>query len=89
MDHGYCVHEGVIRRLRLRQETYAYRPVPRGISTVGGTGSVYEFYANAMLTDKPITSEFKVYVNKEKSADGNAHRVAPEKGLRRLHRACP
>ena len=47
-------------------------PAPGGMSAVGGTGSVYEFYDNATLTDKPITTcEFKAYVNKEKSADGN------------------
>merc|ERR1712232_715719 len=56
-------------------------PAPGGMSAVGGTGSVYEFYDNATLGTAPVDSlSFTAYVNKEKSADGNRHRVAPEEG---------
>merc|ERR1712110_655431 len=56
-------------------------PAPGGMSAVGGTGSVYEFYDNATLGTEPVSSlSFTAYVNKEKSADGNRHRVAPEEG---------
>merc|ERR1719482_1665191 len=56
-------------------------PAPGGMSAVGGTGSVYEFYDNATLTDKPMGKfDFEAYVYKEKSADGNRHRVSPEEG---------
>jgi len=56
-------------------------PAPGGMSAVGGTGSVYTFYDNATLEDKPMgTFNFEAYVYKEKSADGNRHRVAPEEG---------
>merc|ERR550532_370236 len=56
-------------------------PAPGGMSAVGGTGSVYEFYDNATLGNEPMTKfDFEAYVNKNKSADGNRHRVAPEEG---------
>merc|ERR1711972_485167 len=56
-------------------------PAPGGMSAVGGTGSVYEFYDNATLGDKPMGKfDFKAYVYKEKDASGNRHRVAPEEG---------
>merc|ERR1719394_2373261 len=54
-------------------------PAPGGMSAVGGTGSVYEFYDNATLTNEKVSSlTFDAYVYKNKSADGNRHRVAPE-----------
>merc|ERR1719440_2561413 len=53
-------------------------PAPGGMSAVGGTGSVYEFYDNATLGDKPMDKfDFEAFVYKEKSKDGNRHRVAP------------
>jgi len=56
-------------------------PAPGGMSAVGGTGSVYEFYDNATLGDKPVGQfEFTAYVYKEKDGTGNRHRVAPEDG---------
>jgi len=56
-------------------------PAPGGMSAVGGTGSVYTFYDNATLEDKPMGEfTFEAFVYKEKSADGNRHRVAPEEG---------
>jgi len=56
-------------------------PAPGGMSAVGGTGSVYEFYDNATLGTTPVsTLSFSAFVNKEKSADGNRHRVGPEVG---------
>lgn len=51
------------------------------MSAVGGTGSVYDFYDNATLGSTPLSSlSFDAYVYKNKSADGNRHRVAPEEG---------
>merc|ERR1712224_600025 len=56
-------------------------PAPGGMSAVGGTGSVYEFYDNKTLGDKPMGKfDFEAFVYKEKSKDGNRHRVAPEEG---------
>merc|ERR1712023_349069 len=56
-------------------------PAPGGMSAVGGTGSVYEFYDNATLgKEKMGKFDFKAYVYKEKDASGNRHRVAPEEG---------
>jgi len=56
-------------------------PAPGGMSAVGGTGSVYEFYDNATLTNQKVSSlTFDAYVYKNKSGDGNRHRVAPEEG---------
>jgi len=56
-------------------------PAPGGMSAVGGTGSVYEFYDNQTLGDKPLGSfEFTAYVKKDKDQSGNRHRVAPEEG---------
>merc|ERR1712167_451383 len=50
-------------------------PAPGGMSAVGGTGSVYEFYDNATLTNSPLTSlTFDAYVYKQRSADGNRRR---------------
>merc|ERR1712224_543092 len=44
-------------------------PAPGGMSAVGGTGSVYEFYDNNTLTDQHVSSlVFEAFVNKEKSA---------------------
>jgi len=56
-------------------------PAPGGMSAVGGTGSVYTFYDNATLEDKPLGRfDFEAFVYKEKDASGNRHRVAPEDG---------
>merc|ERR1712137_918154 len=66
-------------------------PAPGGMSAVGGTGSVYKFYDNNTLApdgkikegiDGFVSSGVKetFFVNKEKSADGNRHRVSPEDG---------
>merc|ERR1712194_927821 len=56
-------------------------PAPGGMSAVGGTGSVYEFYDNATLGDKPVGQfEFTAFVYKDKDSTGNRHRVAPEDG---------
>merc|ERR1719361_571776 len=54
-------------------------PAPGGMSAVGGTGSVYEFYDNATLGDAPVGQfSFTACVYKEKDGSGNRHRVAPE-----------
>jgi len=54
-------------------------PAPGGMSAVGGTGSVYVFYDNATLEDTPLGQfEFTALVYKEKSPDGNRHRIAPD-----------
>merc|ERR1712146_323194 len=70
-------------------------PAPGGMSAVGGTGSVYKFYDNNTLAsdgkikegiDGFVSSGVKetFFVNKEKSADGNRHRVAPEEGPKKV-----
>merc|ERR1712174_129030 len=47
-------------------------PAPGGMSAVGGTGSVYEFYDNATLTDQKMTKfDYKAFVYKEPDAAGN------------------
>lgn len=85
-DQGFCgrILEGELRFNMVNNVCLGIIhkvPAPGGMSAVGGTGSVYEFYDNATLTDQPVTSlSFTAYVNKEKSADGNRHRVAPEEG---------
>merc|ERR1712056_28924 len=54
-------------------------PAPGGMSAVGGTGSVYQFYDNATLTDEKMTKfNYKAFVYKEPDAAGNRHRIAPE-----------
>eukprot|EP00933_Yihiella_yeosuensis_P043161 TRINITY_DN378_c0_g1_i5.p1 TRINITY_DN378_c0_g1~~TRINITY_DN378_c0_g1_i5.p1 ORF type:complete len:573 (-),score=190.01 TRINITY_DN378_c0_g1_i5:430-2148(-) len=56
-------------------------PAPGGMSAVGGTGSVYEFYDNGCLTDTKMTKfDYKAFVYKEKDGSGNRHRVSPEEG---------
>merc|ERR1719183_1262218 len=70
-------------------------PAPGGMSAVGGTGSVYKFYDNNTLAPDGVLKEGidgfiktgvkeTFYVNKEKSADGNRHRVAPEDGPKKV-----
>merc|ERR1711941_20946 len=70
-------------------------PAPGGMSAVGGTGSVYKFYDNNTLSpdgslkdgiDGFVKTGVKetFFVNKEKSADGNRHRVAPEDGPKKV-----
>merc|ERR1712187_764054 len=56
-------------------------PAPGGMSAVGGTGSEYFFYDNGVISDTKLTTcEFKAYVQKEASEDGNHHRCATEDG---------
>merc|ERR1711981_456159 len=56
-------------------------PAPGGMSAVGGTGSEYFYYDNGVISaDKLGTFEFKAFVQKEKSADGNLHRCATDEG---------
>jgi len=60
-------------------------PAPGGMSAVGGTGSVYQFYDNATLGSEPMsTFEFEAIVYKEKDSSGNRHRVAPEEGQAKI-----
>jgi len=54
-------------------------PAPGGMSAVGGTGSVYQFYDNATLTDEKMTKfDFKAFVYKDEDASGIRHRIAPD-----------
>jgi len=56
-------------------------PAPGGMSAVGGTGSEYFYYDNGVISaDTLSTGEFKAYVQKEKSADGNLHRCSADEG---------
>jgi len=60
-------------------------PAPGGMSAVGGTGSEYFYYDNGIISDQKLgTGEFTAYVQKEKSADGNLHRCAPDEGEKKV-----
>merc|ERR1712066_750734 len=60
-------------------------PAPGGMSAVGGTGSEYFFYDNAVISEEKLgNAEFTAYVQKEKSPDGNYHRCATDDGLKKV-----
>merc|ERR1719409_1360498 len=86
VDQRFCprIVEGELRYNCVGPELVGIihkKPAAGGMSAVGGTGSVYEFYDNATLGPTPLGSlSFEAYVYKAKSADGNRHRVAPEEG---------
>merc|ERR1712048_399826 len=59
-------------------------PAPGGMSAVGGTGSVYEFYDNQTLGDQKMTKfDYKAFVYKEPDAAGNRHAWHQRKDQRR------
>merc|ERR1711988_2099672 len=83
-DQGFCgrILEGELRFNMVNDVCLGVIhkvPAPGGMSAVGGTGSVYEFYDNATLTDQKMTKfDFKAFVYKEKEGAGNRHRIAPD-----------
>merc|ERR1712072_196234 len=99
-DQGFCgrILEGELRFNMVNDVCLGVIhkvPAPGGMSAVGGTGSVYKFYDNNTLApdgklkdgiDGFVTTGVKetFFVNKEPSADGNRHRVAPEDGPKKV-----
>merc|ERR1711912_211422 len=98
-DQGFCgrILEGELRFNMVNDVCLGVIhkvPAPGGMSAVGGTGSVYKFYDNNLAPDGKIkegidgfvSSGVKetFFVNKEKSADGNRHRVSPEEGPKKV-----
>merc|ERR1712194_17108 len=81
-DQRFC---GRILEGELRFNMVNNVPAPGGMSAVGGTGSEYFFYDNAVISeDKLGSGEFIAYVQKEKSADGNFHRCATDEGEKKV-----
>jgi len=99
-DQGFCgrILEGELRFNMVNDVCLGVIhkvPAPGGMSAVGGTGSVYKFYDNNTLApdgklkegiDGFVSTGVKetFFVNKEPSADGNRHRVAPEDGPKKV-----
>merc|ERR1712216_361679 len=99
-DQGFCgrILEGELRFNMVNDVCLGVIhkvPAPGGMSAVGGTGSVYKFYDNNTLSpdgtlkdgiDGFVKTGVKetFFANKEKSADGDRHRVAPEDGPKKV-----